>query len=375
MSIARVAEAANVSYATAWRIINNRPCSSETAIKAVKRAVREVGYEPSRGANGGTAAGANGATPPGTARRGRPVKMMDGIRTRNVALLHLRSSTALSTEVLNTVQRRLAERDLNLLFAQVETAASLPPAVRTANVDGILGYGKFPNEAITQQLERIPAVWMMSRNDRELDRFRDRVMPDHAAIGDVAAEYLAGRRCQRVGVINPYPESEIYRLRCDAFLATAKRAGMQAALLLGKSKVGEAKDGQTDEIARLADRWIAECSSEAVETASVAIFVPADEVALPLHRHLLRMGVKLAEPGAARGTGLEIVSSDNDRELMAQMSPPPQTIDLNREAIADLAIERLFCRMRQGPSQPQVTLLVRPTLVRTPSPGNEISAF
>jgi DNA-binding LacI/PurR family transcriptional regulator len=363
MSIARVAEAANVSYATAWRIINNRPCSSETAIKAVKRAVREVGYEPSQPANGGGAGGTNG----GGTRRGRPVKMLDGIRTRNVALLHLRSSTALSTEVLSTVQRRLAERDLNLLFAQVETAASLPPAVRSANVDGILGYGKFPDEAVTQQLERIPAVWMMSRNDRELDRFGDRVMPDHAAIGDVAAEYLAGRRCQRIGVINPYPESEIYRVRCDAFLATARRAGMRATLLLG-----EAKDGQTSEVARLADRWIADCTSQAIETASVAIFVPADEIALPLHRHLIRMGVKLAEPGAARGTGLEIVSSDNDRELMAQMSPPPQTIDLNREAIADLAIERLFCRMRQGPSQPQVTLLVRPTLVRTPTPGHEI---
>jgi len=32
-------------------------------------------------------------------------------------------------------------------------------------VDGILGYGEFPPEAITSAMKMVPAVWMMSRLD------------------------------------------------------------------------------------------------------------------------------------------------------------------------------------------------------------------
>ncbi len=235
MSITRIAEAANVSYATAWRILNNRPCSSEGAIRAVRQAVRTIGYEPAAS---------------GPQRRGRPSKAIDGIRTRNVALLHLRAGTSLSTSVLNAVQRLLAERDLNLLFAHVEDPADLPPAVRTGNVDGILGYGKFPDAAVTPQIERLPAVWMMSRNDRGLDRFGDRVAPDHAGIGQLAAEHLLGRGLVRVALLNPVPGNEIYRQRCEAFALAAQDRGMHVDRYEGDG------DGAVAEvIAALAARW------------------------------------------------------------------------------------------------------------------------
>jgi LacI family transcriptional regulator len=329
MSITRIAEAANVSYATAWRILNNRPCSSEGAIQAVHKAVRQIGYEPA----------ARGQ------RRGRPSKVIDGIRTRNVALLHLRPGTPLSTSVLNAVQRRLAERDLNLLFAHVEDPAELPQAVRTANVDGILGYGKFPDAGITPQIERIPAVWMMSRNDRGLDRFGDRVAPDHAAIGQLAAEHLLGLGLRRLAVLNPAPGNEIYRQRCDAFALAAQDRGLP----VDRYEGGEGPDGPMADLAR---RWRAEPDG------ARGLFVPADELALPLYRWLGQHGVPIGPPD-----GVSIVSSDHDAELMAQMRPAPVTMDLNHEAIAQQAVERLLWRMRHGTADPQTTLCVRPTLV------------
>src|SRR4051812_42344759 len=112
MSITRIAQAANVSYATAWRIINNQPCSSEQAVAAVRRAMGQFNYQP------------NGH------RRGRRAKMADGIRTHNIALLHLREGTSISSSVLNRVQRMLAERNLNLIFAHGEGPGCLPQAVR-----------------------------------------------------------------------------------------------------------------------------------------------------------------------------------------------------------------------------------------------------
>ncbi len=332
MSITRVAEAANVSYATAWRILNNRPCSSEGAIRAVRQAVRQIGYEPA-------------ATGP---RRGRPSKVIDGIRTRNVALLHLRAGTSLSASVLNAVQRMLGERDLNLIFAQVEDPSALPQAVRTGNVDGILGYGKFPDAAVTPQLERIPAVWMMSRNDRGLDRFGDRVGPDHAAIGQMAADHLLGRGLKRVAVLNPAPGNEIYRLRCEAFALAAQDRGLHV-----DRYEADAEPDADAAVAALADRW----RGVAAAARPQGLFVPADELAVRLHRHLARHHVRLGAGGVA------LVSSDNDPELIRQMDPPPVTMDLNHEAIAQLAVERLLWRMRHGTAVPQTTTAVRPTLV------------
>src|ERR671912_169088 len=173
MSITRVAQAAKVSYATAWRIINNQPCSSEQAVAAVREAMGQLGYEPTNGK-----------------RRGRRSKGSDGIRTHNIALLHLRKGTSIATSVLSLVQRSLAERNLNLIFAHGSGADSLPQAVRTGNVDGILGYGEFPADALSPELQRIPAVWMMSRDDTNLDPWGDRVKTDHQAIGHLAAQYL-----------------------------------------------------------------------------------------------------------------------------------------------------------------------------------------
>ena len=153
MSITRVAQAANVSYATAWRIINNRPCSSEQAIAAVKRAMGQLGYKPNEGS-----------------KRGRRAKGADGIRTRNIALLHFRPNSAISSSVLSCVHRMLAECNLNLIFAHCPQTDGLPQAVRSGNVDGILGYGQFPAEAAEGNLRKIPAVWMMSRDDFSPER-------------------------------------------------------------------------------------------------------------------------------------------------------------------------------------------------------------
>src|SRR5581483_3247766 len=144
MSIARVAHAANVSYTTAWRIINNQSCRSPEAVAAVRQAMSRIGYSRAE------------------SRRGRPRKSIDGIRTHNIALLHFRPVTSISTSILASVQRMLGERNLNLIFAHVEHADTLPQAVRSGNVDGILGYGEFPQRELTPAIQRIPAVWMMS---------------------------------------------------------------------------------------------------------------------------------------------------------------------------------------------------------------------
>jgi LacI family transcriptional regulator len=191
-------------------------------------------------------------------------------------------------------------------------------------------------------------------------------MPDHNAIGALAADHLIERGHRRIAVLNPYPTNAMYRQRCDAFIATAQAAGVQIDLLQGAADAG-----QSDEIVRLTDQWLA----QPADARAAAFFVPADEVVFPLYRYLRRQGIKLAHSDAAPGNGVELVSSDNDRDLIAHMHPRPQTVDLNRETIAELAVERLFWRMRNGVSAPQVTLMVRPMLVPAPSQLDEMDGF
>src|SRR5215472_9537990 len=111
MSISQVAQAAKVSYATAWRIINNRPCRSEEAIAAVRAAMSRMGYSPNSFNGNGNGNGGN------VPRRGRRPKAADGIRTHNIALLNLRETTSIGSTILAYVQRMLGERNLNLIFA------------------------------------------------------------------------------------------------------------------------------------------------------------------------------------------------------------------------------------------------------------------
>ena len=328
MSITRIAKAANVSYATAWRIINNRPCSSEQAVAAVRKVMGQLGYKPKEGS-----------------RRGRKAKGADGIRTRNIALLHLREGTSISSTVLNRVQRMLAESNLNLIFAQGHSADDLPQALRAGNVDGILGYGQFPNDAVTDKIKQIPAVWMMSRDDARMDPWGDRIKPDHASIGQIAAEHLLDKGHRNLAFMNPDLSSTLFQQRQHAFRGVAEQTGAQLQVFA----VGGALD--PDFIAdRLVEQWVVSTPRP------TGIFVPVDRSTIWIYRHLERRGIQ-------PGIDVDLVSCDNEKEMLSLMRPPPPSIDLNRTTIARLAVERLLWRMRNGMASPSVVITVTPTLV------------
>lgn len=333
MSISRIAQAANVSYATAWRIINNQSCSSQEAVQAVRAAMNQLGYVPASSA------------------RGRKPKSAEGIRTHNVALMHFREGTAISTSILSTVQGLLAERNLNLIFAQVDRPEALPQAVRAGNVDGILGYGQFPRSAITPSLERVPAVWLMSRYDDATDTWGDRIKPDHAAIGRLAALHLLARGHRDVAYFNALPRSAVYAERGGAFRRACEGQVRSLAFISAAVHPPEAPEGS----------WLQEAAETFVKEWLAQTPRPTG-VFIPLDRLTLRVYGALARAGIQPGKDLEIVSCDNQTELLSLMHPPPASIELNRNTVARLAVERLLWRMRHGMSSPSIVVTVSPTL-------------
>lgn len=335
MSISRVAEIASVSYATAWRVINNRPCSSPEAVLAVKEAMGRLGYVPNNPARG---------------RRGRRSKLVDGIRTHNIALLHLRPATSISADLLKHVQQILGERNLNLIFAHTDGVDDLPQAVRSGNIDGILGYGEFPAEAITAKLREIPAVWMMSRSSNGFDDWGDRIKPDHDRIGRLAADYLLRRGHTRVAFMNPDVDSPLYRQRFAAFAAACAARDVTPAVYRNLTSANVEAESE-----RLVTEWLASSPRP------TALFVPVDRVTVRVYRYLERAGVW-------PGKDLEIVSCDNEQSILSLMHPAPPSVDLNRHTIARLAVERLLWRMKHGMTSPGVVTTVAPTLTEAPAP-------
>jgi DNA-binding LacI/PurR family transcriptional regulator len=304
------------------------PRGASSTVAAVKKAMGQLNYKPNDGP-----------------RRGRRAKSFDGIRTRNIALLHLREGTGISSSVLNRVQRMLADINLNLIFANGQGPDVLPQAVRAGNVDGILGYGQLHADAMNEKIERIPAVWMMSRDDSQPDRWGDRIKPDHATIGHIAATHLLKRGHTKLAFLNPDTNQPYFTQRLQAFHDSCQ----QNAASLQVFSVGGSTD--FDLIAqRLVEQWI-ESSPRAT-----GIFVPVDRATVWIYRHLEKRGIQL-------GKDVDIVSCDNEKEMLSMMRPPPPSIDLNRTTIARLAVERLLWRMKNGTGSPSIVITVTPTLV------------
>ena len=107
---------------------------------------------------------------PNQTRRGRRAKAADGIRTHNIALLHLRTHTTLSLSLLRMVEQLLSARNLNLIVGHVELLRDDDMGFFIIDREGIVRYaytGSYVEGQKPLKIRPLPA------NDeilRELDR-------------------------------------------------------------------------------------------------------------------------------------------------------------------------------------------------------------
>jgi DNA-binding LacI/PurR family transcriptional regulator len=327
MSIQRIAKLANVPYSTTWRAINRVPGVSADAAKAVRKAMEQIGYV--------------GPTE-------RPRNGVDGAgrRHQQVAMLYFREKTALSLSILRAVQKILLSEKMNLIFGHVTGPEDLPPAVRSGQVDGILGYGEFPDSAVTPQLREMPAVWMMSPTGEREDAWGDRIMVDHRMIGQLAARYLLEKGRRHLAFLNPAPTFPFMCERGMGFRAAAE--GGPETIQFVSPDVNLEPNGR-EAMDQMMQRWAA------LSPRPTGIFVPTDVVAIGVYHRLAELGVRA-------GRDVEVISCDRQEEQLSHLDPPPVSIDLNREMIARLAVERLLWRMREGMQASPVRIVVSPVL-------------
>lgn len=327
MTIAKVAEEAAVSYAAAWRVINDVPGVSSESRRAVLAAIERVGFDQQ-----------------GRRRHRRSASRRRIGKQRVVALLVCRDNTLLTASMLKLVQTMLICEDINLIYGQVFEDADLPPAVRDGQVDGVLGYGELPAAMLTPRLRLLPAVWLMSPYLGHIDEWGDRVMPDHFEIGRLAARYLLKHGHRHLAFLN-YEPNLYFNLRGDAFAQLATREADSAHIISLKQPARSVEAGARAVVQRWAD----------LSPQPTGIFLPKDGHCEAIYEQFLARGIR-------PGNDIQIVSCDQQRELLDRLSPPPVSVNLHGERIVEVGVQRLFHRIGSVQPEPSVTVMVRPTL-------------
>ena len=331
MSIVKVAELSGFSHATVSRVINDRPGVSPEAAKAVREAIREIGYTP----------------PPN--RPGRKPKSGRGVRVGNVAMIFMGARsplarTPVTATVLHTVQLALADRGLNLVLGQVHPDGSLPPSVLNGAVDGLILHGEPPARDVRAKIEHLPSVWLMSPR-RHASDWGDRVMPDNGAIGRLAAEYLLGKGHRSIAFVHGKPNHLGYRDRAEAFDEIATLGGAACHTLFDD----EVEEPARDRAAVLLDAALR------LDPLPTGLFVPRDLVTAHMYKALRQRGL---EPGV----DVEIVSCDN-AAVLTMLDPEPASIEIFPERIGAKAVDVLLSRIGSPARHAREHHLISPRLV------------
>jgi LacI family transcriptional regulator len=213
------------------------------------------------------------------------------------------------------------------------------------------------------RLPKIPAVWMMTRYDFEPDEWGDRVLPDHKTIGRLAAQYLLSKGHEHLVFLaagSPLTAPAIAD-RWAAFHAAANDRAASVRMI-STSTNSHIDVGFEADVERGAQQLLD------MSPRPTGVFVSTDRITRVLHRALSSRGVKI-------GQDLQIVSCDNEAELLADLYPRPLSVDLHKREIARQAVERLLWRMRNGVESPQVTISVAPGLADLSGPAPEDGRF
>jgi len=337
VSIVAVAKAAGVSPSTVARVINRHPAVTLETSNRVRRAMDEMDYQP----------------PPAARRRGPRTQKNQGFRTRNIAKLlvamddaHLRSMTA-----PGAVAEALSRYGLNLIFVPMSNPENLPPIISLRHVDGVIVQGVEPTGLAAELLQKIPAVWMMTRRSETF--WADYVQPDNRANGRMAAEHLLRRGCRRLGLINLQPNYPAFRQRSNAFIETARAGG---------AVVFEPSDETVDPAEVLHPEGL----QSLVKEQMAALIDAADK---PDGIYLTRpssIGVvyrELYDRGMEPGRDLEIVLGDYHPDIHLNFNPAPVCIDAQIKGIAERAVDQLIWRIRNPDEPGPVGINMPPRLV------------
>ena len=347
MSIVKVAKLAGCSHTTVSRVINQKPGVSADAAARVQAAMRKLDYVPP------------------VRRRGPQPKQASAIRTGNVAMLMIGTQATpltapVSAAATQAVEEALGEAGYSMTLSHLREGGRLPSVVTRNDIDGLILHGNPPSGELADQLRRFPVVWIMSARSRT-GYWGDRVAPDNAAVGRIAAEYLINRGHQHVAFLYVDATHRGFPQRAESFCHTAAEADVDCEII----RLDEPPDftpgdfrAQREHINGLIDRFAS------LPDRPTGLFVPRGQTTLMVFEALRSHGI---EPGR----GVTVIACDND-PILAGLTPQIATVDVRPDRIGRLAVDQLISRIAKPEIHARNHILVEPSLVEVYGGEDEI---
>ena len=336
-----VAALAGVSQATVSRVINNHPGISPATVKAVKKSIEALGYDPGH---------VNTRMGP-RSRRHRP----STYRRQQVALLYHRKPSLLHAPVfarlMAGIEDELRRIAYNLILRTLPVGEVFRDAWIPRKIDGaILFYAREEeNSGLLRHVRRMPCVNVLGvPGENELF---DRITCDNERIGTLAGEHLMSKGHTRLVVMEP-GSNPFDTVRSQAFMAAAKHAGAESVDCVHDDFLDESRDVQLPNLDAF-HRAITKMKQ--LPQLPTAIFAESDMIAVGLYR-------TLGDHGIAPGEDVEIVGVNNDCSLIDHLTPRPASIDNRTAEIGRKAVEQLLWRI-DHPKEPLATILVEPEMM------------
>ena len=342
MTLLNIANLVGVSPSTVSRVINNHPRVSPDTAEAVRKAIEQTSFKPRR------------------SNRGRP----NG-EQGNASIAFLVFGTSGSRTVpafehlLRGVSAASTDHQADMVFGFVSDPTELPPKLLQERVDGLLLHGEQPSPAVQARLQSLPTVWLMA--NRQRPSWGDQVMPDNTVVGELAARYLVRRGHRRLAVLSVNWGGWSMDVRAMSFTRVAQDLG--AAVTTLHSPATQPQDfWDSQNLPQLAAEVVERLVR--MEPRPTGLFVMEDRQVVAIDAALRRHGLRPGPDG-----DVELVSCNNERPHLMNLSPIPATIDIRPESIGRRGVELLLSRLNNpsGRDSERVRTMVEPVLVESPA--------
>ncbi len=243
------------------------------------------------------------------------------------------------------------ERQLNKYNKTMTLWHSMPSLEQLANdVDGIILFAGAGSGGMKFDFNDIPCVRIMGLADSSEPW--DHVTYDNRLIGEIAADHLISGGHMNSIYVGPAEPNDIFRQRAEVFQKKIQEAGGVFHSVTDEHLREIASDFSRIDRAKMVNLAKIILSLRPVPS---GLFVPADMFACAIYG-------ALEEAGIRPGSGIHVVSCNNEKSFLMGLHPRPAVIDIHAEEIGKKAVERLLWRIRHR-FEPCEKILVRPELV------------
>jgi len=246
-------------------------------------------------------------------------------------------------EILRGAEEKCADAGWSLQVHHARSSAELGAMATGFHGWGVLLFG--PEARAQRFLEKDPGLATVRLlGTASHDDPADSVNYDDGMVGTLAAEYLLGKGCRKLGFIGVD-----HQPRATSFAALAGKHGAEVRLFCDNALYKLERDRQVIDHVILEQLW-----SQAVDFGAEGLFVHSDQISVALHGMIFRAG---RNPGV----DLHLISCNCEEPFLSLLHPRPPSVDIHSREMGRRAVETIFWRL-ENPLASRQILTLAPSL-------------